>query len=167
MSENRRLLVVFVVFLITFVYSCTYRDGFIVPDEDETEFIATPADISGYLNWTALGTVDRPDLNEFRTIYINKPEEANRTNGFYSVGTILLKELRNFSNRDQIVGFQVMVKRGGEFNRAGNNWEWILIDGDDTNLIDVNRGGNELTLRGVPCFNCHMGSNDLVIGGYE
>ncbi|MEH0155464.1 cytochrome P460 family protein [Limibacter armeniacum] len=146
------------------LHACVYNDAVTVFEE---EYIFTSADIEGYEDWTVLGHSDRPDINQYRTIYINKAEEADRTDGLYPVGTIIVKEGRNHGDRSQIVALQVMAKRGGEFNPLGNHWEWAYTASGDVEALDNNRGDNEITLNGTTCISCHQGANDLVIKSYK
>ena len=151
-------------FLVTTIASCTYNDDLINAIESQQEFIFTTDDLKDYQTWTVIGTKERLDLGHFRTIYINKPEEAGRTEGAYPIGTIIVKESRDFNDRTKVVRYQVMAKRGVDFNAEGNGWEWGLVSGDDFEQIE--RGDNTLLLKGTSCFSCHAGHNDLVIKTY-
>lgn len=153
-----------VLFLITVITACTYNNDLLDAVKQQQEFIFTLDDLEGYQNWTVIGTKERLDLGHFRTIYINKPEEANRTTGAYPLGTIIVKESRYFNDRTQVTRVQIMAKRGGFFNPEGLGWEWGLVSGDD--LLQMERGPNTLTLNGETCYSCHAGYNDLVIKTY-
>jgi hypothetical protein len=146
--------------------SCTYNDELLEAARQQQEFVFSLEDIQGYQNWTVLGYSDRPDIGQFRTIYINKPEEAGREQGAYPVGTIIIKEGRDYNDRSKIVRFQIMAKRGGGFNPLGNGWEWSLVDSDDLSLANNYRGDNSILLGTATCYSCHAGHNDLVIKGY-
>ncbi len=147
--------------------SCTYNDDLIDGSTDE-EFIMRPDDIANYQSWTVMGTKERPDLGEFRTIYINKASEADRVEGAYPTGTIIVKEGRDFDNRNRVVMLQVMAKRNGGFNPSGNGWEWAMTLSGQVAAIDDHRGDNSLLMLGGggTCISCHSGANDLVIRDY-
>lgn len=133
--------------------------------DEKTEFVAEVNDFQGYTAWTKMGTKTRTDNNQFRTVYINKPEEANRTSGAYPVGTIIVKEIRQTTQSGTIIRYQNMVKRGEGFNPDGNGWEWFLFDGNELSVTTLTRrGDNTVTVGGNTCISCHTGQNDLVFG---
>ncbi|GAA4829323.1 cytochrome P460 family protein [Algivirga pacifica] len=146
------------------ITACVYNDAVTLYEE---EFIFSPEDIEGYQEWTIIDYSDRPDINQWRTIYINKPEEADRTEGSYPLGTILVKEGRSYSDRTKVVSLQVMAKRGGTFNPLGNYWEWAYTASGDIHALNDYRGDNSLTLNGNTCISCHQGYNDLVVKQYK
>lgn len=139
------------------------------------EFIADDNTFTGYDKWTLLAertgkdpllgifhNVDVPGL--IRKVYIK--DNAQRVNGQYPVGTIIVKEYRNANGTLADFDQLAMVKRGGAtFNTAFNNWEWFRLDRTNTKIAVIGgviiRGG---TLGDNACNNCHSGvkNKDLV-----
>jgi len=149
-------------FCITIFVSCKKEE---TPDPQPQEFIADSSFFKDYKSWTLDGEVTRTDKNEYRKIYINKASEVDRTTGSYPTGTIIVKEISHISNHDSVLRYQVLVKRGGNFNPQGNGWEWFLMMGNDVTKITTH-GDNSTTINGTTCISCHTGQNDLVFTTY-
>ncbi|MBL7997161.1 MAG: cytochrome P460 family protein [Candidatus Kapabacteria bacterium] len=125
-----------------------------------TEFVATDANFSGYATWTqtttprrgpdpALGAAhEGNDTNVTRYMYINSATASRSNNGQYPNGTIIVKEMKRNGANFAVMG---MVKRGGEFNKDHNGWEWVMLS-NDGKIQD--RGAN---LMGGMCNGCHSG----------
>ncbi|MEP7320481.1 MAG: cytochrome P460 family protein [Saprospiraceae bacterium] len=142
------------------------------------EFIADDNTFTDYNKWTLLAerTGKDPLLGIFhnadvpgiiRKVYIK--DNAQRVNGQYPVGTIIVKEYRNANGTLADFDQLAMVKRGGvSFNTAFNNWEWFRLDRTNTKIAviagEIIRGG---TLGDNACNNCHSGAKnkDLVFTG--
>lgn len=144
------------------VYSCTSNT--VIPPESNEEYIVTTDSLLNWRNWNIRGTVERPDINEFRTVYTNRIEAVDQEEGFYAQGTIIMKVLASYDSISDDKFYQVMIKRGGDFNPLGNGWEWIMTD--DLNDLST-RGGNEAVMPdGTPCVACHGAQNDYVFNVY-
>lgn len=158
------------IFTFSVFHTCTYNNEIIDALAEQEEFVFATDDISDYKSWTVVGNVTRNDVGQYRTVYINKSEEATRTSGRYPVGTIIVKELADINNRDKVIILQVMSKRGSDFNPLGNGWEWAISRGPQPSELNNNRGDNAITLfDGQPCISCHTDKNfnDLTIQQYD
>lgn len=73
----------------------------------------------------------------------------------FPVGSIIVRErlLAGSSTADQLV---VMIKREKSFNRKGNGWEFLSVNGDGTKILNRERDGK--------CLKCHASAaeNDFV-----
>ncbi len=141
--------------LILFL-GCKKEDDVVVAP---TEFVLQPSDVANFKNWTYDGDTLRADKLEFRRIYINKASEVDRVSGIYPQGTIIVKEICNQPDTlaapsTQVKRYQIMSKRGGNFNKDANGWEWILTDANISNFTA--RGGNEMMVNGATCISCHQ-----------
>ncbi len=117
-------------------------------------------EISGYQNWNVIDVVVGPDPflasahgvnNGFtRLIYVNKAKNNDST---YPEGTIIVKELRN-ANGDVIGPLTIMLKRSGNYNPAGNGWEWAMTNNSRDSIAA--HGDNEAM---ASCAGCHSQAN--------
>ncbi len=117
-------------------------------------------EITGYQGWTVLDAVVGPDPflaaahgvnNGFiRVVYASQGPDAN---GTYPEGTIIVKELRDADGN--VVGpLTIMLKRGSDFNPAGNGWEWAMTN-DTRDSIALHGDNQAMAL----CANCHTQAN--------
>lgn len=130
---------------------------------DEREFVATLSDFEGYQDWPKVATEFGPDPllgaahgvddSLYRHIYVK--DHAKSMGGEFLKRTMIVKELRD--KDDNITGaLTMLVKRGGNFNPAGNGWEWFMTSTDLTNVITQ---GDNATAGGGNCASCHAGAN--------
>lgn len=126
------------------------------------EFVATAAAFGGYNTWQQTvaplrgpdpagmlgGAHEGNDSSMTRSIVINPATAQRGSNGEFPVGTVLVKELRMTDGTVPMI--TAMAKRGGEFNRSGNGWEWFLVSPGDGSILA--RGD---TLMGGMCQGCH------------
>lgn len=132
-----------------------------------SEFIAKDADVATYDSWTQtttprtgadpagklFGAHEEADTNLTRYIRISSAGAARGSNGQYPSGTILLKEMK--LKNGTIVGITGMAKRGGEYSKANNGWEYMFVD--PTTRKITSRGD---TLMGGGCRGCHEAVKD-------
>jgi hypothetical protein len=138
-------------------------------DPQPSEFVATDADFAGFTTWTrtteplsgpdpALGPAhEANDTNVVRYVTINNASATRGSNGQYSNGVIVVKEMKKRSG--ELVAVMAMAKRGNNFNASNNDWEWFVLD-KDGKIQD--RGAN---LMGGMCNGCHSAvktTNDYV-----
>jgi hypothetical protein len=113
-------------------------------DESAEEFIAEPEDF-----------VNLADMTPVRGFFIAHPggrlDEAlavanSPDGGTYPVGTII-----------QLIPQEAMVKRGGGFDPAANDWEFFELDVSTEGTVIHQRGRGEIESRfGVgSCSSCH------------
>ncbi len=123
-----------------------------------TEFKAKDSDFANYTKWTMIGDTSGPspflgkahkgrDPKARRRVY-KKQILAKPLKGWgYPIGTMILKEI---VENGKVVEITAMVKRGGEFNKKNNGWEWFMLD-PKTHKIKA-RGAN---LMNGMCGSCH------------
>jgi hypothetical protein len=127
------------------------------------------ADFINYSSWEIIDRTVGPDpllsvahgtTDDFtRVVYINPPT-AQPVEGSYPVGTIIVKELRN--QEGEMVGpLTAMIKRGDNFNPAGNGWEWFMTDEERTAIMT--RGDNATAMDGM-CAGCHSAATNPANG---
>jgi hypothetical protein len=141
------------------VAACSNDDDPVEPQPQE--FIATDADFANYQSWAEpvepisgkdpAGLVGdahgADDENMTRHVFINDNTVSRDGNGNFPVGTRLVKEVRLADGSVAMV--TAMVKRGGDFNSANRNWEWLMLSSDGK-VMD--RGAN---LMDNMCNGCH------------
>ena len=144
-------------------------DGPTGPD-GEQEFVAQPADFSGYADWERIDATTHPTNESLlgpahagnsplfvRAVYRNAvADPAKRAEN--PTGTILVKETYGFDeqgNPDFSDGGDVvaMAKRGGAFNAEHGGWEWFLLSPGGAEILDRGAG-----LMGGACNSCHAGA---------
>lgn len=132
-------------------------------DTQPTEFVADNSTFSGFMSWPleatnigpdpALGaTFPGNDMTVARNIYFKNGQDP--VDGLYPQGTVIVKHSVNPALT--VNEFKAMVKRGGNFNTAGNGWEWFILNPDGT--IAVDDEGNPLRGAGLAngdCISCH------------
>ncbi len=89
------------------------------------------------------------DSTMTRTIYINSADAKRDASGQFPVGTIFAKDMTMANGMSAMV--TGMAKRGGEYNKTGNGWEFFMV----MNGSIVARGD---TLMGGMCKGCHTGA---------
>ncbi len=143
---------IFLVLSMMIIVSCS-DDNTNQPPE---EFIATDADFANYTAWTFVGERQGPDpalgaahggndSTVKRYIY-NYNNMRPSSDGQYPIGARLVKETHDKDGN--IIGVTAMVKRGGSFNAANNDWEWFFLE----NGKIKDRGAN---LMDGACGGCH------------
>ena len=131
-----------------------------------SEKIAEAIDFDNFREWPLID--EREDRNPLlggahgvtvdgsvRRVY-QKQIYANPTSE-YPIGTILVKEV---TSGDDVLEVTGMVKRGGDFNSSGNDWEWFIID-DATGEVALDDSGNPrrgADLNNGGCVGCHAGA---------
>ncbi len=135
--------------------------------EPEKEFIASNSDFTNWMSWTKTATKQGPDpaLGEAhsgndntvsRLIYMNKPNATRSSNGQFPNGTIVVKETKKDDGTIlMVVG---MAKRGGNFNKDHNGWEWFMLNGDQI----AERGANLMNGMCNACHSAVKSSKDYV-----
>lgn len=159
LTKNIALAFLFVCSAFVF-QSCSDSDS---PAEPEPEYIVDAETLKDYKNWELIAAFDRDDNNQHRRVFVNRPETSkDAPRDGYPVGTIFVKEISDIHYpADSIIRYQVMVKRGGDFDPQHNDWEWILSQGSDISQI-TSRGGGEVVVGETNCVTCHKNtaSND-------
>lgn len=137
--------------------------------EPEPEYIVDAETLKDYKNWELIAAFDREDNNQHRRVFVNRPETSkDAPRDGYPVGTIFVKEISDLHYPvDSVIRYQVMVKRGGDFDPAHNDWEWILSTGGDISQI-TSRGGGEVKVGNTNCVTCHKNTagNDWAFFSY-
>ena len=122
------------------------------PSPSPEEFVATASDFECLTDWT--------HVRDFRiTNTLGHLDEtlavANGTMPLpYPVGTII-----------QLVPTEAMVKRGGGFFPAGDDWEFFVLSASSSGTAIVARGRDEVQNGSAPpCFACHSAAaaKDLI-----
>ena len=155
-------------------------------DEAPAEFVAALSDFAGYALWRTIDYSTGPtnpylanshmalDDAFSRRIWINESGARSRDAGedTYPLGTVVVKETFTWDENGnkqyaEMGGVLAMVKRGGNFNREGNHWEWFMLASDPqtSTFQDImDRGGSEL-MNGM-CNRCHT-SAQAQVGGTD
>jgi hypothetical protein len=123
------------------------------PDpQPSNEYVAKDSDFDNFRTWTVVSKLDkalnddgRAHSNGARTIWIKQADAKRGSNGQYPVGTILVKEVKDYG----VVG---MVKRGGSFNSGHQGWEWFQLSSGGK--IDSRNASNL-------CNGCHAKVKDM------
>jgi cytochrome c553 len=135
----------------------------------ESEELHGLAEFISYSDWEIIDRTVGPDpllsvahgtTDDFvRVVYIDPPE-AQPVGGSYPVGTIIVKELRD--QEGETVGpLTALIKRGGNFNPAGNGWEWFMTNEERTAIMTS--GDNETAMDGM-CAGCHSAATNPANG---
>ena len=170
MKRNQFLVITaFALSSMLVVESCKKEDD---PEPEPQEYVADNNTFTDFMSWSldatntgpdpALGTAHAGNDNSVtRNVYFKDGQDL--VSGKYPQGTVVVK---HSSNPDLTVNeFTAMVKRGGNFNTAGNGWEWFMLNPDGTIAVDGEgnpmRGAN---LMGGMCTSCHSAAsaNDYV-----
>lgn len=126
------------------------------------EFVAKDSDFASYATWTQTttprigldpagklgGAHEELDSTVSRYIHINNASATRSNAGQYPNGTLFAKAMK--AKDGTVKAITAMAKRGGEYNKAKNGWEYMLID-PATRKITA-RGD---TLWSGACQGCH------------
>ena len=158
----------FKLFLLTllsaiFVVACS-DDEETITEPEVTEFVAEYSDFAGYRDWTKvdestgkdpmgrLGTAHEEDIST-RISYVNK-SDAKLVNGEWPVGTILVKDMYNTETND-LIAVMAMAKRGGDFNKDHNGWEWFVLNDAEKKIES-----RDANLMNGMCNGCHGAASE-------
>jgi len=136
--------------------------------KDETvdppaEFVATNSTFDGISTWTlggeffgidpSLGAAHGGnDSTVTRSVYFKA--DVVPVNGLYPLGAVITK--RSHNTGGTLNQYTAMVKRGGDFNPSGNDWEYFMLSGEGQIAMDAD--GNEMrgaNLMNGMCIGCH------------
>ena len=147
--------------------------------EQPAEFVAALGDFTDYRYWRTLDystgytnpyLVDKhmaADNAYSRRVWINEPGARSREAGedSYPLGTVIVKETftwdesgnKQFAAMGGVLG---MVKRGGNFNKDGEHWEWFMLASDPATsaLEEIKDRGGASLMDGM-CNSCHASAN--------
>ena len=143
--------------------SCS-EDSTTTPDAQE--FIANDNSFSNFMSWKLEATNSGPDpalgmahagndSTVSRKIYVKNGQD--RVNGKFPVGTIIVKHSSNPSGT--VNEFTAMVKRGNNFNPAGNDWEWFMLTQDGKIAQDNGMHVRGANLMDGMCVGCHSSAS--------
>lgn len=119
-------------------------------DWELIDYNTTPETLDGWAH------IDNPDLRRtFQKQRLAYPDQHG--NMHYPTGTTLIKEITKDGKVAQVVG---MVKRGGDFNPEGGNWEYFMLDPHDVAKVVVNEAGDSLRGALPGCNACHSAAKD-------
>lgn len=132
-----------------------------------SEFIVKDADVATFDSWSQttaprtgpdpagklFGAHEEADTNLTRYIRISSAGAARGTNGQFPMGTIVVKEIK--AKNGTVKAITGMAKRGGEFSKANNGWEYFRID---PSTRKISERGDSLTSGG--CLGCHSAAKD-------
>lgn len=142
------------------VTSCKKDDD---PSEP-TEFVADNETFNGIASWTlgdeffgmdpSLGGAHGGnDSTVTRSVYFKS--DVMPSDGLYPLGAVITKHSHNTGGT--LSEYTAMVKRGGDFNPSGNDWEYFMLAGDGEITVDSDgmemRGAN---LMNGMCISCHQ-----------
>ncbi|MFK5856453.1 MAG: cytochrome P460 family protein [Bacteroidota bacterium] len=162
MTKNYLLLVVGFLTFTLLISSCK-KDETVDPP---AEFVATNSTFDGISTWTlggeffgmdpALGGAHGGnDSTVTRSVYFKT--DVVPSNGIYPLGAVITK--RSHNTGGTLNEYTAMVKRGGDFNPDGNNWEFFMLAGEGQIAKDAD--GNEMRgaeLMDGMCIGCHTGA---------
>ncbi|PIQ30292.1 MAG: hypothetical protein COW63_10105 [Bacteroidetes bacterium CG18_big_fil_WC_8_21_14_2_50_41_14] len=151
--------------VLAFLQSCKKDNN---DQQTPAEYIATDASFAGFMSWSldaanqgadpALGGAHAGnDSTVTRKVYFKNGQSL--VNGSYPVGTIIVKHSDNPAQ--SVNEFTAMVKRGNNFNAAGGDWEWFMLNSDGSIAVDAASG---TAMRGANlmngmCIGCHQGAS--------
>jgi hypothetical protein len=134
------------------------------PNFSPAEYVADTNTFLPYCNWPLDSTYrgihnalenahTGGDTSVFRQVFVR--DGIKRTNGIFPEGTVIAK----YCGRPDGTTFEVvgLVKRGGNYNPSGINWEWFIL----TKAGKIEKDGNGNYLRGsganafAGCQGCH------------
>jgi len=70
----------------------------------------------------------------------------------FPVGSVIVREKLTFPSDERPQMLVVMVKRAPGFNRAGGDWEFLLVDGEVSKVIERQKKGS--------CLDCHVSQRE-------
>ncbi len=144
-------------------------DDMMMMEEETPDFIADDQTFAGLTSWTLSG--EESGLSTYtslggahgaatstsvRKIYYSGGQDP--ANGEYPMGTLIAKHVSD-SEDASINQYFGMVKRGADYDPAGGNWEWFILNADGTIQNDPDTGEPQ---RGdssfKACGSCHAGA---------
>lgn len=131
-----------------------------------SEFIADDNTFKDFMTWSLDATHSGPDpgLGGFhlgndstvtRDIYFKNGQ--NSVNGKYPTGTLIVKHAYNAGG--SLNEYAAMAKRGNNYNTAGGDWEYFVLDA--SGAIRKDTAGVEFRgfdLFSSACTSCHAGA---------
>lgn len=130
---------------------------------NEQEFVADDNSFKDFMSWKLEATNKGPDPalgmahsgnDSTVTRYVYIKNGANRVEGKFPIGTIIVKHSTNPSG--SVNEFTAMVKRGNKFNPEGGDWEWFMLSPDGKIMIGSdNRPMRGANLMDGMCVGCH------------
>ncbi len=163
------------VFLVCFLTQCTGNT-----QAQPEEFVVQSSSLQGYTQWLRAteisGTGNFPLLLGrahyssspwvTRRVYVNTLAQQGRTQGEFSIGSIIIKTFHDNTGK-WLLG-EAMVKRqarGGTFNTDHQGWEWLEIKENGSIALDsAGREQRGAQFYGNQCNACHAQyrTNDYV-----
>ena len=70
----------------------------------------------------------------------------------FPVGSIIVREKLSSPGAESPEALAVMIKRAPGFNRAGGDWEFLLVEGDASRIIERQKKGS--------CLDCHVSQRE-------
>ncbi len=152
-------LAIIVLFALAFTIQSCSKDDDPVPEE----FIADNDTFKNFSSWTLGGEFQGADPSlggahggndstVTRSVYFKN--NVVPVNGLYPLGAVIVKYSHNTGG--DLNEYTAMVKRGNNFNPAGNDWEYFMLAGDGQ--IAKDQSGNEMrgaNLMNGMCMGCH------------
>ena len=146
-----------------FTLSLTFQSCSKDEDPAPEEFIANNDTFKNFASWTLGGELQGADPSlggahggndstVTRSVYFKN--NVVPISSLYPVGSVVVKYSHNTAG--DLNEYTALVKRGNNFNPAGNNWEYFMLSGDGQIAMDGD--GNEM--RGANLLNgmyidCH------------
>jgi hypothetical protein len=112
---------------------------------DLIEYDESPVNLAGGAH------IDDANLRRVfqKQVYAN-PQDAGAQG--YPIGTAIVKDI----SKDGAIRQRVaMVKRGGNFNKTGGDWEFFILDANDPGQVSKNASGAENRGAIAACVACH------------
>jgi hypothetical protein len=130
-------------------------------------------EIAGYRGWTRVNTepqlmIDRtavlcaapasptalknPHTNKYVIVYVNdigRKAMLEQLNPVFPEGSVIVKEKLPDKSSQAPELLTVMIKRGKGFNPTNGDWEYMVVDGTGTKVLDQGKLEN--------CQSCHTG----------
>ena len=167
MEKVKLYALMFLIGAIAFT-SCKDEDEDEPQDQQPQQFVANDDTFANFDTWTLETTHQGPDAalgaahagndsTAQREVYFKDGQDPG-SDGLYPKGTVIVKEVSNPSSG--ILGVTAMVKRGADFNPAGNDWEWFMLNADGTIMIDNDTGDPVRGANLGQCLNCHSQASD-------
>ncbi len=119
-------------------------------------FVATGSDFQCLTQWATLPGHKTRIFNQNRhrlkraLAVLGKSKPGLR----YPVGTIVELVPPTHLGGQTFFG-EAMVKRGGGYNRAGNGWEFFVLNDRPDGSTEIVRRGPDVANVGPPCTTCH------------
>ena len=100
---------------------------------------------------TALPAAKNPHQNKYLTVYVNelgRKAMLEQLRPVFAEGSVIVKEKLSEKTSQTPELMTVMIKRGKGFNPASGDWEYMVVDGTGTRVL--NQGKLE------DCQACHL-----------